>query len=203
MQDFLDILKMLPHPEGLISYLIGSFIFLAFFTWLKMVPDIKKREDWLRDRLMKGRPPLQTKLGTFYTYSVWMRERRGYKYWLRKLLSLKAEGETEIRMHATTLYSSVRDQLPEFKRNVEEKFKVKVDFWESENGELEMSLKIPSVDMDECTEVWQGIGGILKQEETKPTSTFLDYALTIPHIRRMFYHLARRRAKKGEKAKTP
>jgi hypothetical protein len=160
-----EALKDIPKMFWGSKEFIISLVTLYLIIWFNRIPKIKDREDLLRARLMEGRPTLQTKFGTFYTYFVKMRERRGFKYKLKKLFLWRVEGDTEIYMYATDPHLSVRDQLSEFKRDVEEKFKVKVDFLELENGQLVMSLKIPSVDAEKCTEIWQGMGGILKQEE--------------------------------------
>ena len=150
-----DILKMLWGSKEFIISLITLYLLI----WFNRIPRIKDREDWLRARLMEGRPTLQTKFGTFYTYFVKMRERTGFKYKLKKLFLWRVEGDTEIYMYATDPHSPFVDQLPEFKRDVEEKFeekfKVKVSFLVLKNGQLVMSLKIPSVDAEECTEIWQ------------------------------------------------
>jgi hypothetical protein len=154
-----DILKMLWESKELIISLITLYLII----WFNKIPRIKDREEILRDRLMRGelfRPVLKTRLGTFSTYFVQMRELRGYRYWLKKLFLWKVEGHTMIAMRSNTPCPFSEDQLLEIKKIVERELKVKIDFQKLEDG-LKIGLVIPSIDPDKCTDVWLRIGQII------------------------------------------
>jgi len=163
VQSISDILKMLWDLREPIQLII-SLITLYLIIWFNKIGRIGDREERLRNRLIVGGPALKTRLGVLSVYMVQMKELRGYGYRLKKLLLWKMKGYTEIRMISNILYSSVENQLSKIKETVERELKVNVDFWESTNGRLGMSLKIPSIDPDECSDIWEELEDILKSE---------------------------------------